>query len=74
MAQAQIPNKVFEAMAMARPIVASGVGDMRRGRGWDGPVLYYALLLDYPGVDPFLKSGIWSEDIDIDKNVTLELD
>jgi glycosyltransferase involved in cell wall biosynthesis len=28
MAQAQIPNKVFEAMAMARPIVASGVGDM----------------------------------------------
>ena len=29
MAEAQIPQKVFEAMAMAKPIVASGVGDMR---------------------------------------------
>ena len=28
MAEAQIPNKVFEAMAMAKPIVASAVGDM----------------------------------------------
>jgi glycosyltransferase involved in cell wall biosynthesis len=28
MAEAQIPQKVFEAMAMAKPIVASAVGDM----------------------------------------------
>jgi glycosyltransferase involved in cell wall biosynthesis len=28
MAEAQIPQKVFEAMAMAKPVVASAVGDM----------------------------------------------
>ncbi len=28
MAESQIPNKAFEAMAMAKPIVASAVGDM----------------------------------------------
>lgn len=49
--------------------------EMARGRLWDGAVLYYALLVEYPGVEPFLKAGVWADDIDrLDKVVTLDLD
>lgn len=49
--------------------------EMARGRLWDGPVIYYSLLVEYPGVEPFLKAGIWAEDIDrLDKVVSLDLD
>jgi hypothetical protein len=49
--------------------------EMARGREWDGPILFYSLLMDYPGVEPFVKSGIWAKDIDrLDKVVTLSLD
>ena len=48
---------------------------MARGRLWDGPVLYYSFLIDYAANEPFLKAGIWAEDIDrLDKVVTLDLD
>lgn len=49
--------------------------EMARGRLWDGPVIYYALLVEYQGVEPFLKAGVWAQDIDrLDKVVTLDLD
>jgi hypothetical protein len=49
--------------------------DMARGRLWDGPVVYYAFLVEYPGVESFLKAGVWAQDIDrLDKVVTLDLD
>ena len=51
MAEAQIPNKVFEAMAMAKPIVASAVGDM-------GEVLDGCGIVVEPGNIPALAEGI----------------
>ena len=48
---------------------------MARGRQWDGPVLYYSFLVEYPGIEAFLKAGIWAEDVDrLDKVVTIDLD
>jgi len=55
--------------------VAQLDAQMARGRLWDGPVLYYSFLIDYAASEPFLKAGIWAEDIDrLDKVVTLDLD
>ena len=52
--------------------IDSGVG---RGRDWDGRVLSYALLLEYPDSDPFLQTGLWAADQDrLDKVVPLALD
>lgn len=49
--------------------------EMARGRLWDGPVLYYALLIEYPGVEPFLRAGVWADDVDrLEKAITLDLD
>lgn len=48
--------------------------EMGRGRLWDGPVTYYSFIVEYPGVEPFLMSGLWAQDVDRDKAVTLDLD
>ena len=48
--------------------------ELARGRRWDGSVAYYALVVEYPGIEPFLMSGIWSRDVDRDKAVTIDLD
>lgn len=47
---------------------------MGRGRLWDGAIAYYAFIVEYPGVDPFLMAGIWASDVDRDGAVTLDLD
>ncbi len=52
--------------------IDSGLG---RGRDWDGRLLSYALLIQYADAEPFLKTGIWSLDVDrLDKTLPLELD
>jgi len=49
--------------------------DIGRGRLWDGPVLAYAFLVEYPGHFPYLYSGVWASDVDrLDKAVTFDLD
>jgi hypothetical protein len=46
-----------------------------RGRDWDGRVLSYALLIEYGDTEPFLKTGVWSLDIDrLDTALPLSLD
>jgi hypothetical protein len=46
-----------------------------RGRDWDGRVLSYALLIEYGDAEPFLKTGVWSLDIDrLDTALPLSLD
>jgi hypothetical protein len=55
--------------------VAQLDAEMGRGRMWDGAVVYYSFLVEYPGMEPFLKTGLWADDIDrLDKVVTLDLD
>lgn len=50
-------------------------GDIGRGRDWDGPVVFYSLVVEYPNVEPFLKSGAWTRDIDTrEKVLPLALD
>jgi negative regulator of sigma E activity len=52
--------------------IESGLG---RGRDWDGRVLSYALLIEYPGAEPFVKTGVWAMDLDrLDKTLPLLLD
>jgi hypothetical protein len=49
--------------------------EVGRGQAWNGPVLFYAMLVEYPGAEPFLKAGTWTADIDaIDKVLVLDLD
>jgi len=46
-----------------------------RGRDWDGRILSYALLIDYGNAEPFLKTGVWSLDVDrLDTTLPLSLD
>lgn len=46
-----------------------------RGRDWNGPVLAYSFSIEYPGAEPFLQTGIWSQDVQpSDKAVAIDLD
>ena len=64
MAESQIPNKAFEAMAMAKPIVASAVGDM-------GEVLDGCGVVVEPedvdglarGIERVLADRAWAEEL-----------
>jgi hypothetical protein len=50
-------------------------GELGRAREWNGPVLFYSFIVEYQGVEPFLKAGVASRDVDtVDKAVVVDMD
>jgi serine/threonine protein kinase len=49
--------------------------DIGRGELWRGRVVFYALVVRYPGVEPYLRVGTWPDDLDPQtKTLALNLD
>jgi hypothetical protein len=45
-----------------------------RGRDWNGAVVFYSCVVEYPGVEAFLKSGLWKLDAGTEKQISISLD